>query len=181
MPWLQFTTILRLPDEMSKKEKMKRMDEIIDQLDIKKCLDTIMGDAWNRGLSGGEKKRASIACELITDPAIIFMDEPTSGLDYSTASSLVRTLRTITEQQHKTVVMTIHQPSSQMFFTFHNLLLLSEGQLAYFGPCGNVINFFEEAGHKMDAHYNPADFIIEKLKEGKEVQNQIISAAKQLR
>lgn len=54
--------------------------------------------------------------------------EPTSGLDYSTASSLVRTLRTITEAQKKTLVMTIHQPSSQMFFTFHDLLLLSDGQ-----------------------------------------------------
>ncbi|PVD33949.1 hypothetical protein C0Q70_05211 [Pomacea canaliculata] len=156
---LSFTTMLRLPDKLPKSEKIQRMEAIIDDLDIRKCQHTIMGDAWCRGISGGEKKRASIACELITDPAIIFLDEPTSGLDYSTASSLVRTLRTITEAQKKTLVMTIHQPSSQMFFTFHDLLLLSDGQMAFFGLCANVIDFFHKAGLVMDAHYNPADFI----------------------
>ncbi|KAL8614193.1 hypothetical protein ACOMHN_026410 [Nucella lapillus] len=178
---LSFTAMLRLPESMTRREKMDKMDAIIDQLDIRKCLDTIMGDAWERGLSGGEKKRASIACELITDPAIVFMDEPTSGLDYSTAVSLIRTLRTIAESQNKTVIMTIHQPSSQMFFTFHNLLLLCDGQLAYFGPCKNVIDFFADVGFIMDAHYNPADFIIEKLKEGEDTKSQIVAAAKHLR
>ncbi|XP_076471095.1 uncharacterized protein LOC143301001 isoform X2 [Babylonia areolata] len=178
---LSFVAMLRLPDTLSRKEKMDKMNKVIDELDIRKCLDTIMGDAWERGLSGGEKKRASIACELITDPAIVFMDEPTSGLDYSTAASLIRTLRTIAESQTKTVVIAIHQPSSQMFFTFNNLLLLCEGQLAYFGPCKNVIDFFADVGFIMDTHYNPADFIMEKLKQGEETQSQILAAAKYLR
>ena len=61
--------------------------------------------------------------------SLFLKQEPTSGLDYSTAFSLVRTMRSITEAQNKTVIMTIHQPSSQMFFSFHNLLLLCDGQV----------------------------------------------------
>lgn len=178
---LSFTAMIRLPELMPKKEKMNRMDKLIDDLDLRGCLDTIIGDVWLRGLSGGEKKRANIACELITDPVVVLLDEPTSGLDYSTAYNLIQGLKTYAKDHNKTVVTTIHQPSSFMFYQFDNLLLLSEGEVAYFGKTTEVIDFFSKAGFPMEPHYNPADFIIEKVKENGGIREQIIKAAYELR
>lgn len=71
---LQFTARIRLPEKMSNEQITSKVNEIIQDLDLSRCVDTIMGDVWVRGLSGGEKKRASIACELITDPVTILLD-----------------------------------------------------------------------------------------------------------
>ncbi|XP_076115530.1 uncharacterized protein LOC143083181 [Mytilus galloprovincialis] len=178
---LSFTAMIRLPDNMPKVEKERRMEQLIDDLDLRKCLDTIIGDVWLRGLSGGEKKRANIACELITDPVMILLDEPTSGLDYSTAFGLIQGLKTYAKDHNKTVVTTIHQPSSFIFYQFDNLLLLSDGEVAYFGKTEEVIDFFRNTGFPMEPHYNPADFILEKLKEDDNTRQQIVKAAYKLR
>ncbi|XP_048781230.1 uncharacterized protein LOC125683804 [Ostrea edulis] len=178
---LQFTAKIRLPDKMSNEQITSKVDEIIQDLDLTRCVDTIMGDVWMRGLSGGEKKRASIACELVTDPVMILLDEPTSGLDYSTAFSLIEMLRSYARDHNKTVVTTIHQPSSSIFYQFHKLLLISDGELAYFGDTGKVVDFFHKADVSMDSHYNPADFILEKLKEDEKTRLKIVSAMDQMR
>ncbi|KAL3841325.1 hypothetical protein ACJMK2_019487 [Sinanodonta woodiana] len=177
---LTFVAMIRLPDYVFKEEKMKRLQEIVDTLDLNKCLDTNIGDMWMPGLSGGEKKRASIACELIHDPVIIFLDEPTTGLDSSTTSSLISTLSAYAEKSHKTIVCSIHQPSSQLFFQFHKLLLLSQGQVAYFGETTKVIDHFASLGIPIEEHYNPADFIMEKLKEDEDARVKAVSAMKAL-
>ncbi|XP_060083424.1 uncharacterized protein LOC132562686 [Ylistrum balloti] len=174
---LTFAAMVRLPDSMPKKEKLEKVNEIVDALDLNKCLETIMGDMWTRGLSGGEKKRANIACELITDPLMIFLDEPTSGLDYSTAFSLVQTLKMYARQHNKTVVATIHQPSSFIFYQFDSLLLMSEGESAYYGDISKVVEFFSSVGMEMSQHYNPADFVLEKLKEDEKTRKRIVTAA----
>ncbi|XP_052675102.1 LOW QUALITY PROTEIN: uncharacterized protein LOC128156830 [Crassostrea angulata] len=178
---LQFTARIRLPEKMSNAQITSKVNEIIQDLDLSRCVDTIMGDVWVRGLSGGEKKRASIACELITDPVTILLDEPTSGLDYSTAFSLIEMLQTYARNHNKTVVATIHQPSSFIFYQFHKLLLISDGELAYFGDTEKVVEFFHKAGVPMASHYNPADFILEKLKEDEKTRLKIISAMDQMR
>ncbi|XP_066295926.1 uncharacterized protein [Branchiostoma lanceolatum] len=174
---LMFTAMLRLPDAMPYAEKVKKVDWIVDVLDLKKCLDTQIGNDLSRGLSGGEKKRANIGCELLTDPALILLDEPTSGLDSSTALSLIRTVKRLAMSENKTVVTTIHQPSSQIFKVFDKLCLVLNGELAYFGKASEVLDFFEKLGMPCEPHYNPADFILEKMKDSKEVELKILAGS----
>ncbi|XP_061178497.1 uncharacterized protein LOC133187152 isoform X2 [Saccostrea echinata] len=174
---LYFTAMIRLPDSVTKAEKMARIDEIVDALHLRKCLDTVIGDFMHPGLSGGEKKRANIACELLTDPNIMLIDEPTSGLDSSTAHVLMQELWDFAFQYNKTILTTIHQPSSQIFHIFSSLLLLVNGHEAYFGDANKALQYFSGLGLNFPDHYNPSDIILELLTTNTEVVNKILEAS----
>ncbi|XP_076116252.1 uncharacterized protein LOC143083788 isoform X1 [Mytilus galloprovincialis] len=178
---LQFVANMRLPDSLTNEDKQKFLDGIINDLHLKKCLDTLVGGGMIPGLSGGERKRVNIACEMLTDPSFILLDEPTTGLDASTAYSLIQTLKTLAQTKNKTIVATIHQPSSKMFYLFDKLLLLCNGQMAYFGETRLVVDHFEDAGIPVPSWYNPADFIMEKMKESGDVEDKIITAGKKIK
>lgn len=91
---------------------------------LEKCLDSFVGGVTLKGISGGEKKRTSIAFELMSDPRVILLDEPTSGLDSLTSYIIVSRLKKLVHHYNKTVIMTIHQPNYEIFELMDDLLIL---------------------------------------------------------
>lgn len=105
------------------------------------CKNSQIG-CFEKGISGGERKRLSFASEILTDPSLMFCDEPTSGLDSFMALNVVQVLKHLTENG-KTVITTIHQPSSEIFSLFDKILLLAEGRIAFLGTPDEARLFFE--------------------------------------
>ena len=108
-------------------------------------------------VSGGERKRVNIGSELLTDPAIILLDEPTSGLDSTSAVALMRILDSLAREEGKTIITSIHQPSSAVFFGFDKLMLLADGNVVYFGTPKDSLEHVKKLGLECPAGYNAAD------------------------
>lgn len=111
-------------------------------------------------LSGGERRRLSIALELVANPAIFYLDEPTSGLDEVTAAQCIRLLKNLAKQ-NKTVVCTIHQPSATTFALFDHIFVLARGQCVYQGGPNVLVPYLDRFNLRCPTHYNPSDYIIE--------------------
>ena len=159
---LYMSALLRLPKEITNEEKMNRVNEMITSLHLENCKNTIVGDSLSKGISGGERKRLSVGMEMIMNPSILFLDEPTSGLDTYTAYSLVNNLKDLTKTG-RTVVSTIHQPSSDILNLFDNLILLNQGQVVYQGKVSDLVNYFSGIGYKCPEYCNPSDFVFMKI------------------
>mmetsp|Transcript_10203 Transcript_10203/g.17514 ORF Transcript_10203/g.17514 Transcript_10203/m.17514 type:complete len:787 (-) Transcript_10203:1212-3572(-) len=160
---LWFTARVKLPESMSLEEKKHRVESVIKRLGLTRCADTLIGNQNSKErISGGERKRTSIAVELLQDPSILLLDEPTSGLDSNTALTVIKLLKEIASEG-KTVITTLHQPSSAMFAEFDKLLLFAEGSVVYFGPGRDAVEYFASIGFPCPYGYNPADFFLELL------------------
>ena len=107
-----------------------------------------------------EKRRTSLAVQLLANPSVLFLDEVTTGLDATTALQLVATLKQLA-MQGRTIVVTLHQPRSQMWDLFDNVLLLAGGSLVYGGPRESCIPFFADLGYPLQAFVNPNEHIID--------------------
>ncbi|KAI3848079.1 hypothetical protein MKX03_035748 [Papaver bracteatum] len=184
---LVFTALLRLPQSFTLQEKIAQAGTVISQLGLTKCKDNIMGGAFVRGVSGGERKRVSIGQEMLINPSLLFLDEPTSGLDSRSAQQVVSILLELANGG-RTVLMSIHQPSVNIFYMFHKILLLSSvGNPLYFGKTGKSMDYFSRIGYSIsNATTNPADFLLD-LAEGvclgrlngeKEIKQDLVSAYK---
>lgn len=157
---LKYAADLRLSDA-SKEYRYNIVEEIILELGLKECADTMVGDSSRRGLSGGEKRRLSMGIQLLANPSVLFLDEPTTGLDASSAYLLTKTCYNLA-RMGRTVIMSIHQPRSDIFFLFDIVTVLATGgRLTYTGSVDNVVPYFESLGHYLPLRVNPADFIID--------------------
>ncbi|KAE8689965.1 ABC transporter G family member 22 [Hibiscus syriacus] len=157
---LTYAARLRLSKALSRQQKEKRAIDVIRELGLERCQDTMIGGSFVRGVSGGERKRVCIGNEIIINPSLLFLDEPTSGLDSTTALRTVQTLHDIAEAG-KTVVTTIHQPSSRLFHKFDKLILLGKGSLLYFGRASEVMVYFSSIGCSPLIAMNPAEFLLD--------------------
>lgn len=160
---LIFQAMLRLDRNMPYRQKLQKVDEVIDDLSLTKCQNTVIGVTGRiKGLSGGERKRLAFASEALTDPSLLMCDEPTSGLDSFMAHNVLQVLKRLARKD-KTVILTIHQPSSEIFGLFDKLLLMAEGRVAFLGTPDEASDFFTSLQAPCPTNYNPADFFVEKL------------------
>ena len=131
---------------MSMEARLSKRDAILQEFGLWQCKNTVIGDNRDiRGVSGGERKRLSVASELITEPPLILLDEPTSGLDSYMAENITAQLKSLAKSG-RTVVATIHQPSTDVFNTFDKVMLLSQGHVAYNGRTSKIVAYFASIG-----------------------------------
>ncbi|MBW03551.1 ATP-binding cassette sub-family G member 8, partial [Eschrichtius robustus] len=154
---LAFVAQLRLPRDFSQAQRDKRVDDVIAELRLRQCANTRMGNAYVRGVSGGERRRVSIAVQLLWNPGILILDEPTAGLDSFTAHNLVKTLSRLAKG-NRLVLISIHQPRSDIFRLFDLVLLMTSGTTIYLGAAQHMVQYFTAAGHPCPRYSNPADY-----------------------
>ncbi|XP_044147217.1 ATP-binding cassette sub-family G member 8 [Bufo gargarizans] len=157
---LSFIAKLRLPKWYSEQQRQKRVEDVIAELRLRQCANTKVGNAYTRGVSGGERRRVSIAVQLLWNPGILILDEPTSGLDSFTAHNLVITLSRLA-RGNRLVLLSIHQPRSDIFQIFDLVLLLSSGSTIYSGTAKDMVQYFSSIGYPCPRYSNPADFYVD--------------------
>ncbi|XP_061392252.1 protein scarlet-like, partial [Musca vetustissima] len=160
MEHMNFMAHLRLDRRVSKQERKMIIQDLLERTGLMGAANSRIGSGDDeKVLSGGERKRLAFAVELLNNPVILFCDEPTTGLDSYSAQQLVQTLYDLAKKG-TTILCTIHQPSSQLFDMFNNVLLLADGRVAFTGSPQNALDFFAENGYTCPEAYNPADFLI---------------------
>jgi ABC-type multidrug transport system ATPase subunit len=157
---LTYAAKLRLP--ISVKDETRRMiiEQTIQELGLSEAANTIVGGAGRKGISGGERRRLSIGCVLVSFPSVLVLDEVTTGLDSYTAYQLLETLSRLAKRG-RTIILSLHQPRSDAYSLFSRILLLSHGSVIYSGPTARCLSYFANLGYEPEAQTNPLDFLID--------------------
>lgn len=157
---LKYSAELRLPPPVTAEEREAIVEEILLELGLKECADTRIGNNERKGCSGGEKRRTSLGVQLLANPSVLFLDEVTTGLDATSALQLMQTLKGLT-QKGRTVIVTLHQPRSEIWGLFDHLILLAGGSPVYSGPTDSCLSYFEKLGCTLPPFVNPAEYLID--------------------
>jgi len=158
---IKFSAELRLPGDYSAQRRENVVNRVIRQLGLES-----MRDSYTRDISQEERKKTTIAVELVSEPGLLFLDEPTTGLDSGAALNVMETVSKLAKETNLTVLCTIHQPSANVYSVFDNIVLLKSnpGEVAYFGPCCLLNDYYERSGFGQSPYgKNPADWAIEAL------------------
>lgn len=137
------------------------VSELLSVTGLTSCQDTRAGGFLFKGLSGGQRRRLSLAVALVKRPRVIILDEPTSGLDSAAAAAIVSLLDNIARKCKAAVICTIHQPSALVFAGFHKVMVLSEGRVAFCGERGDMAPYFEKVGQALSHDANPAEAVLD--------------------
>ncbi|XP_044946360.1 ABC transporter G family member 41-like isoform X2 [Hordeum vulgare subsp. vulgare] len=171
-----YSAWLRLPPEIDSKARNEFVNEVLETIELDEIRDSLVGIPGVNGLSTEQRKRLTIAVELVSNPSIIFMDEPTSGLDARAAAIVMRAVKNVADTG-RTVVCTIHQPSIDIFEAFEELMLMKRGgELIYAGAVGHhsceVIQYFQSIPGvpRIKDNYNPSTWMLEVTSTSMEVQ-----------
>ncbi|CAO4371287.1 unnamed protein product [Caenorhabditis nigoni] len=153
----------KLRMKANKATRIERVEEIMDMLGLQKCRNSKIGNpGLVKGISGGEARRLTFACELLSNPSLLFADEPTSGLDSFMAATVVQIMRDLANSG-RTLIAIIHQPTADLYFQFDKIIFLSLGRTAFIGTPEESIQFFSDCGHPIPKNFNPPEWIQEKL------------------
>ncbi|CDI79717.1 white protein, putative [Eimeria acervulina] len=157
--------VARLRTGQKKEQRSKLVDRLVELYGLTKVKDSRIGNlqmAAKRGISGGEKKRLNIATEMMTSPSVIFADEPTTGLDSLIAENVMSIFRLLADRG-RTIICTIHQPSSNIFNMFTKVLLLSRGRLVFYGDREATLLYFSRLGRPCPPFTSVPEFLLELL------------------
>lgn len=152
---LNHAAMLRRPKQRTHEQQQDKLTEIATVLGLDECMNTSVVS-----VSGGQKRRLSVAMELLSDPSLLICDEPTSGLDSTNAAKLIQTFRTLADRG-KSIICSIHGPSSQVFELFDKVMLLSQGRVVYYGHASQVTHYFASINFPCKVNWNPADFMLD--------------------
>jgi len=148
--------------KLTASERTSAVDELLSVTGMASCQHTKAGGLLFQGLSGGQRRRLSLALALVRSPRVIILDEPTSGLDSAAAAAIVSLLKAIATSRHASVLCTIHQPSAAVFASFDDVLVLTEGRVAYRGPTGAMSEYFEKSlGKTLPSGANPVEAVLD--------------------
>ncbi|XP_052054588.1 ATP-binding cassette sub-family G member 3-like [Apodemus sylvaticus] len=150
---LEFSAALRLPMTVTRDEKRKRIDEVLELLHLEK-------EQNIKPRCKEVRKRTSIAMELIAEHPIVFLDDPTTGLDLRTMTDIISVLRGMSKKG-RTIIFSISQPQYSIFRFFDSLTLVASGKVMFHGPARDALEYFTSAGYKYESHNNPADFFLD--------------------
>lgn len=137
------------------------VDEIIQLLGLQNQKDLKIGTPLQKGLSGGQKRRTSIASQVLGKPRILFLDEPTSGLDSVASREVISTIKNIAIRENMIVIASIHQPSTYTFQLFDKALFLSKGKTIYNGKVSDIPAYFESIHYEIPRFHNPSEYILD--------------------
>jgi len=147
--------------ELSGAAREGKIDELLAVTGMKSCQDTKAGGFLFKGLSGGQRRRLSLAVALVKEPSVIILDEPTSGLDSAAAAAIISLLDSIAKRCEAAIVCTIHQPSALVFAGFDKVLVLSEGRVGYCGITSEMGPYFSSIGMPLSKGANPAEAVLD--------------------
>ncbi|CAH0516261.1 unnamed protein product [Peronospora belbahrii] len=156
---MQMAARLSISNSVVMTDVYSRVENVMNAMGLSACKNTLVGDIFRKGLSGGQKRRLSIAIELLSNPSILILDEPTSSLDSSSAHNVMKYILKLCGEG-KNVVCTIHQPSSLVYDMFTNVIVLSQGQTVYCGSRAKVITHFTSVGFNCPLYMNPAEYYV---------------------
>eukprot|EP00928_Gymnodinium_smaydae_P025791 TRINITY_DN20444_c0_g1_i2.p1 TRINITY_DN20444_c0_g1~~TRINITY_DN20444_c0_g1_i2.p1 ORF type:complete len:671 (-),score=148.62 TRINITY_DN20444_c0_g1_i2:158-2146(-) len=142
-------------------EQRERVEQIMLKLGLNECKDAYAGNKFFKGMSGGQKKRLTLGMALLKAPVLMLLDEPTSGLDAASTASVMQALKDMCRECNLIAVATIHQPSTEVFMGFRNVMFMANGRTAYCGGTADVAAYCASIGKPLPPETNPADFFLE--------------------
>ena len=164
MECLEYAALLKYSADP--KIRNRRIGEVMEELELNDVKDIRFGGLRHNGrvLNRGEKKRLSIAVELMTNPSLLFLDEPTTSMDTFTAEKIVQIVNRLKEKG-RTIIATIHQPNTQIYNSFDQLMIMALGRTIYQNEARDAVTYFASINYPCPSNKNPADYFMSLLSE----------------
>ncbi|PHH66124.1 hypothetical protein CDD81_187 [Ophiocordyceps australis] len=160
---MMYSSLLSNKRDATTEEHKFRCSRLLTAFGLEEQAQQLVGTAFRKGISDGQKRRLSVASQIITGPRILFLDEPTSGLDSVASYEVINYLSTLAKRHNLIVICSIHQPSASVLNLFDKLMLMSRGTLQYFGESNGLVEYYNGLDIHIPQHVNPAEYALETI------------------